>query len=79
MDAQNPLANGRSSCTQPTVRLADIAFDGTPINGALIESLGSDACLDQKRNVVLVGGTGTGTGKSRIAIGIARNIIRAGR
>jgi DNA replication protein DnaC len=57
--------------------LADIAFDGTPINAALIVHLGSGAFLDQQRNVVLIGGTGTG--KSHIAIGIARNIVRAGK
>lgn len=57
--------------------LADIAFDGTPINGALIDQLGSGAFLDQQRNVVLIGGTGTG--KSHIAIGITRNIIRTGK
>ena len=57
--------------------LADLAFDGTTINGALIEQLGTGAFLDSQRNVVLIGDTGTG--KSHIAIGIARNIIRAGR
>ena len=57
--------------------LADLSFEGTPINGALIEQLAAGAFLEDKRNVVLIGGTGTG--KSHIAIGIARNIIRAGR
>ena len=57
--------------------LADLTFDDTPINGALIEQLGTGAFLDSQRNVVLIGDTGTG--KSHIAIGIARNIIRAGR
>lgn len=57
--------------------LADLAFDDTTINGALIESLGTGSFLDSQRNVVLIGDTGTG--KSHIAIGIARNIIRAGR
>jgi DNA replication protein DnaC len=57
--------------------LADLAFDGTPINGELIAQLATGAFLDSQRNVVLVGGTGTG--KSHIAIGIARCIIRAGR
>ncbi len=55
--------------------LADLSFAGTPINGALIEQLASGAFLEDKRNVVLIGGTG----KSHIAIGIARTIIRAGR
>jgi DNA replication protein DnaC len=57
--------------------LADLSFAGTPINGALIEQLASGAFLEDKRNVVLIGGTGTG--KSHIAIGIARHIIRTGR
>jgi DNA replication protein DnaC len=35
------------------------------------------AFFDQQRNVVLVGGTGTG--KSHVAIGIARAVIRLGR
>ncbi|MEQ1711101.1 MAG: IS21-like element helper ATPase IstB [Hyphomicrobium sp.] len=57
--------------------LADLKFDGTPINAGLIEQLSSGAFLETKRNVVLIGGTGTG--KSHIAIGIARSVIRAGR
>ena len=57
--------------------LADLKLDDTQINGALIESLSTGAFLDSQRNVVLIGDTGTG--KSHIAIGIARNIIRAGR
>ncbi|HET7155237.1 MAG TPA: IS21-like element helper ATPase IstB [Hyphomicrobiaceae bacterium] len=56
--------------------LADLKFEGTPINAGLIEQLGSGAFLETKRNLVLIGGTGTG--KSHIAIGIARSIIRAG-
>lgn len=57
--------------------LAEIDFADTPINGELVAQLATGAFLDDKRNVVLIGGTGTG--KSHIAIGIARNIIRAGR
>ncbi len=57
--------------------LADLSFDCTPINAGLIDSLSSGAFLDRGRNVVLIGGTGTG--KSHIAIGIARSAIRAGR
>ena len=59
--------------------LADLSFDGSPVNGDLVESLASGSFLNTQRNVVLVGGTGTGTGKSHIAIGIARSIIRTGR
>jgi DNA replication protein DnaC len=57
--------------------LADLAFADTPINGELITQLSMGAFLDSQRNVVLIGGTGTG--KSHIAIGIARSIIKAGR
>ena len=57
--------------------LTDLAFADTPINGELITQLSQGAFLDIQRNVVLIGGTGTG--KSHIAIGIARSIIKAGR
>ena len=57
--------------------LADLSFKGTPINGELITQLATGAFLDQQRNVVLVGGTGTG--KTHIAIGMTRSIIRTGR
>jgi DNA replication protein DnaC len=58
-------------------KLAELDFEGTPLNGELIAQLATGAFLDDKRNVVLIGGTGTG--KSHIAIGIARTIVRAGR
>jgi len=57
--------------------LAELSFDETPVNGELITMLASGAFLDEQRNVILIGGTGTG--KSHIAIGIARACIRAGR
>ena len=57
--------------------LADMAFGGTPINGDLVTQLATGAFLETKRNIVLVGGTGTG--KSHIAIGITRALIRAGK
>jgi DNA replication protein DnaC len=57
--------------------LADLELGATPINAALIEQLAGGGFLDSQRNVVLIGGTGTG--KSHIAIGMARSIIRAGR
>lgn len=57
--------------------LADLDIAGTPINGALVEQLATGAFLDEQRNVVLIGGTGTG--KSHVAIGIARAVIRLGR
>lgn len=57
--------------------LADLDLKDTPINGQLVEQLASGSFLDNQRNVILIGGTGTG--KSHIAIGIARTCVRAGR
>jgi DNA replication protein DnaC len=57
--------------------LADLSLTSTPINGELITMLSGGTFLDERRNVILVGGTGTG--KSHIAIGIARSCIRQGR
>jgi DNA replication protein DnaC len=45
-------------------------FAGTPINETLIRDLAGGAFLAEQRNAVLVGGTGTG--KSHLAIAIAR-------
>jgi DNA replication protein DnaC len=56
--------------------LAQFAFDGTPVNAALVQHLASGATLPQQRNAVLVGGTGTG--KSHLAVAIARSCIRGG-
>jgi DNA replication protein DnaC len=56
--------------------LADFDFTGTPINEGLVRDLAGGAFLAQQRNTVLVGGTGTG--KTHIAVAIARNCIRAG-
>jgi DNA replication protein DnaC len=57
--------------------LAELDFKETRINGELITMLSSGTFLDEQRNVILIGGTGTG--KSHIAIGLTRNCIRAGR
>jgi DNA replication protein DnaC len=54
----------------------DFDFTGTPVNEALIRDLASGAFLAEQRNAVLVGGTGTG--KSHLAIAIARSCIRRG-
>ena len=64
--AQLPLAK----------ELTQFVFDGTPINAALVQHLASGATLAQQRNAVLVGGTGTG--KSHLAVAIARSCIRGG-
>ena len=51
-------------------------FEGTPVNEALVRDLAGGAFLAEQRNVVLIGGTGTG--KSHLAIAIARSCIRGG-
>src|SRR5271168_2007219 len=51
-------------------------FTGTPVNQALVRDLASGAFLAEQRNAVLIGGTGTG--KSHLAIAIARACIRSG-
>ena len=56
--------------------LDDFQFDGTPINETLVRDLAGGAFLAQQRNAVLVGGTGTG--KTHLAIAIARSCIRGG-
>ena len=56
--------------------LGDFAFDGTPINATLVHDLAGGEFLAHERNVVLVGGTGTG--KTHLAIAIARACIRDG-
>jgi DNA replication protein DnaC len=44
-------------------------FEATPVNETLVRELAGGDFLDQQRNVVLIGGTGTG--KSHLAVGIA--------
>jgi DNA replication protein DnaC len=56
--------------------LPDFKFEGTPINEALVKDLAGGGFLAQQRNLVLIGGTGTG--KTHLAIAIARTCIRAG-
>jgi DNA replication protein DnaC len=54
----------------------DFAFESTPINQTLVRDLATGEFLAHQRNVVLVGGTGTG--KTHLAIAIARACIRDG-
>jgi DNA replication protein DnaC len=51
-------------------------FKGIPINESLVRDLAGGNFIAQQRNVVLVGGTGTG--KTHLAMAIARSCIRAG-
>ena len=55
----------------------DFDFDGTTVNETLVRDLAGGGFVAQQRNVVLVGGTGTG--KTHLAIGppSAARIIRS--
>jgi DNA replication protein DnaC len=54
----------------------DFHFDNTPVNETLVRDLARGDFLAQQRNVVLIGGTGTG--KTHLAIAVARACIRDG-
>ena len=54
----------------------DFDFAGTPVNEGLVRDLATGDFLASQRNAVLIGGTGTG--KSHLAIAIARACIRGG-
>ena len=56
--------------------VAEFAFAHTPINEGLVNDLATGAFLASQRNVMLVGGTGSG--KTHLAIAIARGCIRGG-
>ena len=84
LKAEIAAKNARSINYQMTIaklplakELAGLSFEGTPINGPLIEQLSTGAFLAGQRNVVLVGGTGTG--KTHLALGITRSVIRSGK
>ena len=54
--------------------IEEFSFDGTPINETLVRDLANGAFIANQRNAVLIGGTGTG--KTHLAIAIARSCIR---
>ncbi len=54
----------------------DFDFADTPVNESLVRELATGTFVADQRNIVLVGGTGTG--KSHLAIAIARSLIRNG-
>ena len=56
--------------------IEDFDFTGTPINEGLVRELANGSFVADQRNVVLIGGTGTG--KTHLAIAIARALIRSG-
>ena len=57
--------------------LEEFDFEATPVNETLIRDLATGDFLDHQRNLVLIGGTGTG--KTHLAVSIARTCIRKGR
>lgn len=56
--------------------IEDFDFADTPVNEGLVRDLATGTFVADQRNVVLIGGTGTG--KSHLAIAIARALIRNG-
>ena len=56
--------------------LDDFVFEDTPINQMLVRDLAGGNFLAHQRNAVFVGGTGTG--KTHLAVAIARACIRDG-
>jgi DNA replication protein DnaC len=52
-------------------------FSASPVNESLVRSLHQGQFLSAKSNIILVGGTGTG--KSHLAIAIARQAIKNGK
>ena len=56
--------------------LADFDFSASPVNEPLIQERAAGGFLEGKRNLVLVGGTGTG--KTHLAVAIVRACIRNG-
>ena len=66
-----------TSARLPTAKeLADFDFTASPVNQPLIQELAAGNFLESQRNVVLVGGTGTG--KTHLAVAVARSCIRKG-
>ena len=66
-----------SAAKLPVVKDIDaFVFDGTPINEGLVRSLQAGSFLPGRRNIVLVGGTGTG--KTHLATAITASVVRSG-
>ena len=57
--------------------LNEFDFEAAEVNETLMRDLATGDFLDQQRNLVLIGGTGTG--KTHLAVSIARACIRKGR
>ena len=62
----------------PVVKeLSDFDYSASSVDENLINDLADGAFLDERRNLVFIGGTGTG--KSHLAMGMSRQCIRHGR
>ena len=57
--------------------IEEFDFEAAEVNETLIRDLAAGDFLDHQRNLVLIGGTGTG--KTHLAVAIARACIRSGR
>ena len=55
--------------------LNNFVFTDTPIDEGQVRELAISAFLDAKRNVIFIGGTGTG--KTHLCIAVASAVIRA--
>ena len=66
-----PIDPGGAPCSA-------FVFDSTFINEGLVRSLYAGSFLPNRRNIVLVGGTGTGKTHLAIAIAITAAVVRAG-
>jgi len=74
---RTPFSGDRHPIGTPGAEdLDDFQFQNTPINETLVHDLAGGGFIAQQRNAVLVGGTGTG--KTHLAIAIARSCIRSG-
>jgi DNA replication protein DnaC len=61
----------------PVVKDLDaFVFEGTPINEGLVRSLHAGSFIPARRNIVLIGGTGTG--KTHLATAITASVVCAG-
>ena len=61
----------------PVIKDLDaFVFEGSPINEGLVRSLHAGSFLPGRRNIVLIGGTGTG--KTHLATAVTASVVRAG-